>query len=145
MKTYFLSFQKNRILLFLFLLFTFQFFHSTCSAQTIYIGTDTVFNDQYTYPAPYGNYYNGARHQFLIRASELTAMGMSAGFITGLGFHVYLPSGTTLSNFTIKIRTTNNNALAGNFTNNGWTQVWGAQNYTDSAGWNNHVLITPFQ
>lgn len=52
------------------------------------IGTGQVQNSPYDYPAPYGNWYWGARHQMLIHASELTAAGLTAGNITSLGFNV---------------------------------------------------------
>ena len=38
-------------------------------AQTIVLGTGTLHNDPTSYPAPYGNYYKGARHQVLVRAA----------------------------------------------------------------------------
>jgi hypothetical protein len=52
------------------------------------IGTGTIQNSNTGYPAPYGNWYWGARHQMLVLASELTAAGMSPGNITSLGFVV---------------------------------------------------------
>ncbi len=52
------------------------------------VGTGQVQNSPYDYPAPYGNWYWGARHQMLILASELTAAGLTAGNITSLAFDV---------------------------------------------------------
>jgi hypothetical protein len=52
------------------------------------VGTGTIQNSPFDYPAPYGNWYWGARHQMLILASELTAAGLSAGNITNLAFNV---------------------------------------------------------
>jgi hypothetical protein len=52
------------------------------------VGTGTIQNTPWSYPAPYGNWYWGARHQMLVLASELTAAGLSAGSITSLGFVV---------------------------------------------------------
>jgi hypothetical protein len=52
------------------------------------IGTGTIQNSPYDYPAPYGNWYWGARHQMLIRASELTEAGLTAGDINTLAFDV---------------------------------------------------------
>ncbi len=48
------------------------------------VGTGTEQNCNTCYPAPYGNWYWGARHEFLIRASELTASGLVAGNIDSL-------------------------------------------------------------
>ena len=52
------------------------------------IGTGTINNGLYDYPAPYGNWYWSARHQILIRADELIAAGLSAGPINTLSFDV---------------------------------------------------------
>ncbi|MBK7587710.1 MAG: lamin tail domain-containing protein [Bacteroidetes bacterium] len=52
------------------------------------IGTGNIQNGNTEYPAPYGNWYWGARNQFLILASELTAAGLSAGNFTTLAFDV---------------------------------------------------------
>lgn len=52
------------------------------------IGTGTIQNSGTDYPAPYGNWYWAAKHQILIRASELTAAGLSAGMINSLSFDV---------------------------------------------------------
>ena len=52
------------------------------------IGNGTITNGTTDYPAPYGNWYWGARHQILIRASELVAAGLIAGPISSLSFQV---------------------------------------------------------
>jgi len=52
------------------------------------IGTGTILNSPFDYPAPYGNWYWGARHQMLVRASELSAAGVSAGNLFALGLEV---------------------------------------------------------
>lgn len=52
------------------------------------IGSGSIQNTPTDYPAPYGNWYWGARHQILIRANELIAAGMSAGNINSLSFNV---------------------------------------------------------
>ncbi len=52
------------------------------------IGTDSVMNSPYSYPAPYGNWYWGARHQMMIKQPELTAAGLSAGNINSLSFDI---------------------------------------------------------
>lgn len=57
------------------------------------IGTGTIQNANTDYPAPYGNWYWGARHQMLIRASELSAAGMTAGMINSIGFEVAATNG----------------------------------------------------
>jgi hypothetical protein len=52
------------------------------------LGTGGVRNSPYDYPAPYGNWYWGARHQMLVLAAELAAAGLAAGNITSLAFDV---------------------------------------------------------
>lgn len=52
------------------------------------IGTGTLENSPYSYPAPYGNWYWCARNQMLVRASELTQAGLTAGYISSLSFSV---------------------------------------------------------
>jgi hypothetical protein len=57
------------------------------------IGFGTIQNSGTDYPAPYGNWYWCARHQFLFRADELIAAGLSAGQITSISFQVAGTSG----------------------------------------------------
>lgn len=71
----------------------------------ITIGTGNIQNSNTSYPAPYGNWYWGARNQMLIRANELTAAGLSAGPINSLAFSV---AGTDPVNYTyIEIKMNN--------------------------------------
>ena len=79
---------------------------NTLWAQTYQVGTGTIQNLQTGYPAPYGNFYWGARHQFLVTASELQAAGASNGDINSIGFDVVTPAGLPLTDFEIKIGTT---------------------------------------
>jgi len=114
------------------------------SQSTAIIGTGTSFNNGFTYPAPYGNFYWGAKHQILIRASELTAAGMIAGNITAIAFYVEVPAGTPMNNFTIRMKTTPNTSVSTIFDNPGLTTVFGPQTYTETSGWSSHTLSTPF-
>jgi hypothetical protein len=52
------------------------------------VGNGYIQNGATDYPAPYGNWYWGARHQMLILATELDAAGLTAGNINSLGFNV---------------------------------------------------------
>ncbi|MFM9060860.1 MAG: hypothetical protein ACKOQP_04245, partial [Bacteroidota bacterium] len=69
------------------------------SQISVTVGTGTQQNSGNTYPAPYGNFYWGARHQMLVRASELNALGITAGGMTSVGFMVMTPAGIPLQNF----------------------------------------------
>lgn len=121
---------------------------SSGMAQTsnIYIGNGTQSNSSTAYPAPYGNWYWGAKHQIIVLASELTAAGMSAGDIYGLGFDVDQANGTQLDGFTIKIGTTTSTQFqwGSNFQTTGLTTVFGPANYTETNGVNMHSFSSPF-
>jgi hypothetical protein len=106
------------------------------------LGTGTLVNTTTSYPTGYGNYWWGARQQFLILASELTAAGIAPGALTSLAFDVVTPSGTALQNYTISIGATTQTALTA------WvtpvTQVFTSASFLDVAGWNTHTFQTPF-
>lgn len=112
----------------------------------IYVGTGTQFNNNTEYPAPYGNWYWGAKHQIIVLASELTAAGMSAGDIYALGFDVAQANGVQLDGFTIKIGTTSSTqfGFGSNFQTTGLTTVYGPSNYTETNGVNMHSFSTPY-
>jgi hypothetical protein len=112
--------------------------------QTYTLGTGTLQNSSFSYPTPYGNFYWGNKEQYILRASELTALGMVAGEISSLAFDVVTPGGIPLQGFTIKMgHTTQNDALQ-NFINYGMTTVYYTSAYTDVPGWNTHTFQTPF-
>ncbi|MBI2967723.1 MAG: PKD domain-containing protein [Bacteroidetes bacterium] len=120
-------------------------FDSQCPGQNVYtIGTGTNYNSSSSYPAPYGGYYYSARHQMLIRASELTAAGASAGNFISLAFNVYIAAGYPLTSFTIRMKSTSNSTVTSTFESTGFTTVWGPQTYTETTGWNTHNFSTPF-
>ncbi|MFZ4058890.1 MAG: beta strand repeat-containing protein, partial [Ferruginibacter sp.] len=83
---------------------------------SIAIGTATTSNGTTSYPAPYTNYYGGNKHQFLIRASELTAAGMLPGQINSLSFIVTGVGSAfsgTLTDFRIDMKSTSSTTLNG--------------------------------
>ncbi len=107
------------------------------------VGNGTIVNSGTGYPAPYGNYYWGARHQFLIRASELTAAGMSAGILTGLSFDVStVNSAPVHNNFIIRMGSTSLDSIS--TFQSGLTTVKTSNNYQPVAGWNKHDFTSPF-
>lgn len=129
----------KKIYLILGLLFCFSI---VSKSTTITIGTGTITNSLTNYPAPYGNYYWGAKHQFLILASELTAAGMTAGNINSLAFNVQTQVSTTLQGFTISMKLTTINSLT-NF-ETGLTTVFSPTNFFETAGLNTHSFLSPF-
>lgn len=66
--------------------------------------------------------YGGAKTQYLIKASELTALGLIAGNITSVGFEP-TNSGQTYTGFQVWINSTTASALTTTFLSNG-TQVY---------------------
>ncbi len=120
--------------------------YSNClSTTTDYtVGTGTSSNGTTTYPAPYGNFRRSAKHQFLYRASELTALGLSAGMITAVGFDILAISGTTTyQNFEIRMGCTSLNSLPSSFVSVP-TIVFPSQTINISTGWNMHQFTTPY-
>ncbi|MBL4733737.1 MAG: gliding motility-associated C-terminal domain-containing protein [Flavobacteriales bacterium] len=111
----------------------------TTAGTDFTIGSGTATNSSTVYPAPYGNWYKNAKHQFLYRAAELTSAGLSAGVITDIGWFVTSISGTTLYQaYQVRMGCTSTNVLSS--WESGLTTVFTPKNYTISTGYNNHVL-----
>ncbi len=128
-----------------FVLFSILFFGKNSNAQVdIILGNGTSYNFNTSYPAPYGNWYWGVKHQILIQSSELTAAGMVAGFINSLSFHNFLASGVTNTGFTISLKSTSVNALTDFDNTGGFTVFYGPANYADITGVNLHVFGQSF-
>jgi hypothetical protein len=117
------------------------------SAGNATVGTGTTVNTTTSYPAPFGNYYWGAKNQMLITAAELTAAGLVAGNITSVAFDVVTPSTATLLGFTVNMKATSLTALTA-FETTGFTTVYSNASYTPSAsgGYANNTIVfsTPF-
>lgn len=61
---------------------------STTTPNTLFTSGPFFYNATNTYPSPYaGSHYSG-KQQFLVKASDLTAAGISAGKISSLAFHI---------------------------------------------------------
>ncbi|MCB9184694.1 MAG: PKD domain-containing protein [Flavobacteriales bacterium] len=118
-------------------------FHSANGQVTIELGDGILSNGPTGLPSAYSNTQPGSRFQLLFLQGELEAAGMSAGTISSLGFHVDVASGTTFSGYTIRMGVTTATALTTNW-ETGLTDVWGPTDFTDAAGWTEHVLTAPF-
>lgn len=79
------------------------------------IDAGTIQNSNVDYPAPYGNWYWSARHQILVRAEELLAVGLTAGPITSLGFEVASTNTITYTYIDISVLPTNVSELSAQF------------------------------
>ncbi len=114
-------------------------------AQSFYtVGTGTVVNTTTSYPAPYGNYWWGSRHQFLITAAELNSLNVPPGTqFNSLGFDVTQVNGQALSAFTIGLAHTMTADLGA-----AWDPTppvaFTTATYLATVGWNDHSLQTPF-
>jgi hypothetical protein len=81
----------------------------------IVIDNGTEQNGNTDYPAPYGNWYWGARHQILVRADELQAAGLTAGPIQNIAFDVVSTIGEFYNYVDFSITSTFEAELNGSF------------------------------
>jgi len=111
---------------------------------TIGTGVQQTSAQAHLQGTPYKGSYTDARVQYLFRASELNAMGITGGIITHLAFNVAVKrSGNSpYNNFTIKIGCTPLANLPG--FDSGLSTVYGPTAYTTSSGWNTHTLTSPY-
>jgi hypothetical protein len=107
------------------------------------IDTGTLVNTTNTYPAPYGNWYWGAKHQILISASELAAAGVAPGNINGLVFELISTNAVPLTGFEIQMAPTSVTSLSA-FVTGSFTVVSPAATFIPRAGSNIHTFTTPF-
>lgn len=116
------------------------------STGTVDLGnfTTPIITTATNYPTPYGNDYESAKHQFLYRASELTAANLEAGMITGIGFNVFSTNGSpNYTNYTIKMECTSISGVGTTFQNL-TNVVLSNASFTLTPGWNMHHFTTPF-
>ena len=111
------------------------------------VGDGTTSNTYTAYPAPFGNYYQGARHQFLVLATELTAAGIFSGSsISSVGFNV---TNTNTSypdtSFQVKVYTTSlSNPIGSGWLSTGLAASSTSTSILFSVGWQQLNLTTPF-
>ncbi|MBI2279081.1 MAG: gliding motility-associated C-terminal domain-containing protein [Bacteroidetes bacterium] len=120
---------------------------TACSGPTTprTVGTTTGANGTSTYPAPYGNYWKNAKHQFLYTAAELNALGFTGGKITQIGWQVTAINGTTTYNsYTIKMKCTNITNLTSTW-ETGLTQVFNPKTVNIITGYNMHTLDVAYE
>jgi hypothetical protein len=112
------------------------------------IGTGTTSNTSTSSPAPYGNWYKSSVQQYLYKASELTAAGITGGKIEQLDFNITQINGiTTYHEYTIKMGCTNMttfNSATPVFAS-GLVTVFPAQTKNITVGWNSHTFATAFE
>jgi hypothetical protein len=115
------------------------------------VGTGTTTNATTGYPSPFSNYYGGTKHQIIIRASELMALGVPANAnITSLTFNVFTVGSTfsgNLNNFQIDMANTATNVLSSSSFVGSLTNVRAASTLsvpTSGLPTNLVIPITPF-
>ncbi|HML59003.1 MAG TPA: hypothetical protein PKA85_11585, partial [Ferruginibacter sp.] len=98
--------------------------------------------------SPFYRLFEGSRKQYLLRAAELQAMGMSAGSsLTSLSFNVTTQSRTTdlnLDNFNIKVANTSLTSLATGYAPEALTMVYSTASYEPVVGTNLFNFSSPF-
>ncbi|WP_164879171.1 Ig-like domain-containing protein [Flavobacterium cerinum] len=112
------------------------------------IGTGTTFTVQgNNEPTAFCNRYANYRAQMVYTAAELTAAGLTAGFLTSLKFNVAtLGDAAFNDDYTVRIASTTGSTFADtNFLTTGFTTVFGPQTYTHTAtGWQTINFTTPY-
>jgi len=136
----------NRIFIFTLLLAGMGANNSSFAQMDFTIGTGTNTNSYYSNPTPYQDYYEGDRQQFLYRASELTAAGMSPGFIYAIKWDVVNTNGSNPQGWSMYMGTTTANSLTSTFEPTPSILVYGpaSTSFFPSSGVNSYTLSSPF-
>ena len=118
-----------------------------CPSKAI-IGTGTGLNSSSScIGAAYPSYYGNGRQQYLIRAGELSALGLTAGNITSVSFTVggTLGDPQILNGYTIKMAATTATVMDTVFLSPNFTTVFAPSNYRPVLNAvNTHNFSTPF-
>ena len=114
----------------------------------IYIGNSnsTSSNTDTGYPAPYGNYWWGAKHQILILANEIIVNGgIPNKSINSISFDVVNKNNCPmLNNFKIKVANVTFNSITSTTFTTNLTTILGPINYTPITGINTHLINNGF-
>ncbi|MDQ3192407.1 MAG: hypothetical protein M3Q58_12510, partial [Bacteroidota bacterium] len=107
-------------------------------------GTGTLSSSTYS---PFYGTYQHSKYQFLYRAQDMIATGLSAGTIKSISFFVTTKNTSTpLPNFNVRMGCTNATTLS---TSNGWEPVAGtvfsSSTFITQLGWNEIVFTTPYE
>ena len=128
--------MRKTILSLLVFLTIFPFASIGQSTQYI-VGTPSGSNTGTTYPAPFANWYWGTRQQYLILASELTALGATEGNIKEIAFNVLsLNSVPSLQNYTVWLNTESPTVSLNAWEGNMGSPIYGPTTKNVISGWN---------
>ncbi|GIV33612.1 MAG: hypothetical protein KatS3mg031_1147 [Chitinophagales bacterium] len=116
------------------------------NTQTFTLGTGGTYTAT---GSPFRGYWEDGRVQYLYRASELNAMGISGGTFTELAFNIGLKASTApYQNFTIRMGCTSLSEFPGTSSSTNFTPgmaiVYGPVSYTTTAGWNTFLLTNQY-
>lgn len=121
---------------------------SAClSSSVISVGTSTTNGTTYNYN-PYGGLWESQKNQFLFRASELLAAGLTPGKINSLAFKITNTNGnsTIFENFTIKLKCVSYNVLStSSMDNTGLIQVFNPTTVNATLGWNTYNFSQAYE
>lgn len=117
---------------------------NTGRPDSVVVGTATTASSSTEGTSPYVYHYGNYKHQMLIRASELQALGLSAGNINSLAFDVATVGSSTVvfNNFNISLIPTTQTVATATFATGGTNVFTG--NVTPTSGWNKYNFNTPF-
>ncbi|MEC8616467.1 MAG: hypothetical protein VXY28_02095, partial [Bacteroidota bacterium] len=119
------------------------------SSQTVEIGTQNGVNSGTSYPAPFGNWYRNARHQFIFLANELNNMLVNGTKITEIAWETTSQNAATnlFNAFTINMGCTNESAFPlSNFSYiQNLSTVFSPQNIPVTTGWNTFQLTNAYE
>ena len=109
------------------------------------LGTGQSNNQGTIFPAPFGNWYRNAKHQFLFTAAELQAAGFVGGIITEIAWETTAQNTATanFNSFTINMGYTTQNNLTTWLPN--LSNVFSPQNIIVNLGWNTFQLTTAYE
>lgn len=118
------------------------------AAEAIGAGATVAVGNGATTPTSYDgifyHFYGGSQTQFLVRASELAASGLSTGNITQLGIRFSSVSAQAYNGFAISMMHSGNANMSGGLNTGPFTAVYTAASVTPATGINTFVLTTPF-
>jgi hypothetical protein len=95
------------------------------------------------YVSPFSHYFGGYKAQYVIRASELTSAGLSAGNMTSVAFDV-TSAGITYNSFSMSLANTAATVANATFLTGTFTNVYSGNLTVGSVGLNTITFSTPF-
>lgn len=117
---------------------------NTGKPDSVVVGTGTTASSGTEGTSPYVYHYGNYKHQMLILASELQALGLTAGNINSMAFDVATVGSSTVvfNNFNINLISTTQTVATATFATGGSSVFTG--NVTPTSGWNTYNFNTPF-